>query len=101
MGNRAVFNEMLEDAKNEPEEGQKIGEWLGMEMDAVALTQNESDRIRELIAGVSVMAEMDIGLWGIINEEASKYFRDQTSAQEAARVIQNRASIYMAEQYGW
>jgi len=98
--NKSVFDEMIENAQIEPEENQKIGIWFGMEMDAVALTPEESDRIRGLIAGVGVMAEMDMGLWGIVSEEANKYFNDQISAQDAVKIIQSRASIYMSEQYG-
>lgn len=37
-------------------------------------------------------------LWNIISESASDFFNGQTTARDAARVIQSRASIYMAEQ---
>jgi len=32
--------------------------------------------------------------------DVKRYFNNQITAQEAARIIQNRAAIYMSEQYG-
>jgi len=99
--NKAVFDEMLEFAINEPEGSRKIGGRFGLEMDSVPLTQEDADRIRGLISGEAWNTESELGLWNIVSEEAGKYFRGQVSAQETARAIQGRASIYMSEQYGW
>jgi len=98
--NKAVFDEMLEDAMNEPQGARRIGRGLGLEMDSIPLTQEEADQIRGLISGEAFNTENDLGLWTIVSEEAARYFRGQITAQEAARIIQNRASIYMSEQYG-
>jgi len=41
---------------------------------------------------------MSMGLMEIIDEGAVDFFSGRSSAQEAARIVQNRASIYIAEQ---
>jgi ABC-type glycerol-3-phosphate transport system substrate-binding protein len=97
---KVVFDEMIEEAMKEPEGERKIGGWLDLEMDSLPLTQEEADHIRSLISGEAWNTEVDPGLWNIVSEEASRYFHGQITAQEAARVIQSRASIFMSEQYG-
>jgi hypothetical protein len=99
--NKVVFDEMIKEAMNEPEGSRKIGGWHGFEMDSVPLTQEEADQILGLISGESWNTDVDMGLWNIVREEAVRYFNGQTTAHDAARVIQNRASIFMSEQYGW
>ena len=42
--------------------------------------------------------QKDTQLWSIIQEEANKLYAGRTTAEETARAIQSRASIYLAEQ---
>ena len=57
------------------------------------------DYLWEIINNSSAY-RFDGTLWSIIREEAEYYFADVKSAEEVARIIQSRASIYLAEQYG-
>ena len=42
--------------------------------------------------------QKDTQLWSIIQEEANKLYAGRTTAEETAKAIQSRASIYLAEQ---
>ena len=42
---------------------------------------------------------MDQALENILSEEADAYFAGATTAQQAAKIIQSRASLYLQEQY--
>ena len=61
------------------------------------LTQAEADQIMELINSVNQVMRTDNDLETIITEEAESYFAGQKSVQDAASVIQSRASIYISE----
>jgi ABC-type glycerol-3-phosphate transport system substrate-binding protein len=62
------------------------------------VTQDSLDRIVELIGSVSNVFSVDVRLMDIVREGANDFFNGRNSAREAARIIQSRASIYMAEQ---
>ena len=64
------------------------------------LSVEEAERIVDLINSISCVAEHDDVLWNIISESASDYFNRQKTAQDAARIIQSRALIYMSEMSG-
>jgi ABC-type glycerol-3-phosphate transport system substrate-binding protein len=64
-----------------------------------AMTREEADQILELIETVSsISGRYDESLMTIITEGAESYFNGRATAQDAARVIQSRASVYIAEQ---
>jgi len=100
--NKVAFDEKLKDAMTEKEEDEIYTYYKmdGMEFRQTAVTQQEADRIVALINSVSSIASYDEALMNIIMEGASDYFSGLSSAQDAARVIQSRASIYIAEQRG-
>lgn len=64
-------------------------------------TQEDVDLIIALIDTASEAANRSInieeGLWDIISESASDYYYGMTDAEDAARVIQSRVSIWVAE----
>jgi len=62
------------------------------------LSAEEAGQIRALIDSIDGILDRDEMLLNIISESASDFFRGQTTASAAARVIQSRASIYMSEQ---
>ena len=63
------------------------------------MTQAEADKILDLISETTaVSVNADQQLMSIITEEAAAYFAGQRSAQDAAAMIQSRASIYVSEQ---
>lgn len=64
------------------------------------LTQEEVDMIKEYVYGCTTVANsFDDDLWNIITEHADEYFNGAKTAEEAAKMIQNRAAILVSEKY--
>jgi len=106
--NRAVFDERVEDAMTIEhyyidEDGNKVEisvwgmGWGTMSINIYASTQQDIDQIMELIDSVSGTFNHDQDLMDIITEGAADFFSGRRTAQDAARVIQSRASIFIAE----
>ena len=94
--NRAVFDEKLQEQMENPA-------WItsnGYMIEAEPLTQQAADRIFDLFTRVTPSDHWEEDLWNIISEGASDYFTGVSSAEDAARVIQNRAMIFMSERMG-
>jgi len=90
--NRVLFNEVAE-AAMVADENDTFG--LGPK----PMTRQELDQVLSLIdSATSVGASWDVRLLDIVLEGASDFFNGRGSVQDAARIIQNRASIFMAEQ---
>jgi len=88
--NISAFNYLIDDAGREMEEH---------EDDFVnPLTQEDIDSFIALIESVHSIASHDDALMNIIRDGASDFFNGNASAQDVARIIQGRASIFMAEQ---
>ena len=54
----------------------------------------------DAFTGASVLYRHDDAVWEIVQAEANRYFAGQISAEECAKAIQSRASIYLSEQCG-
>ena len=54
----------------------------------------------DAFTGASVLYRHDDAVWEIVQAEANRYFAGQISAEECAKAIQSRASIYISEQCG-
>ena len=112
-----AYNEKLEkamtpeDEKDEngnirlDEEGNKIeisrGGWStedGEVHEIYAMTQEQADQLRTVIDSVDSVMEQNSAIFDIVNEQAAAFFAGQKSAEEVARLIQSRASIYVNEQ---
>ena len=63
-----------------------------------AMTDAEEQDLRALMSGITAFARTDISLRDIIDEETQAFFSGQKSAEETARMIQSRATIYVNEQ---
>lgn len=61
------------------------------------LTQEDADQFLRLLNGTEVFTYQDSTLREIILSEAIPFFTDEISAEEAARRIDSRASLYLAE----
>jgi hypothetical protein len=96
--NKAAFDERLENAKL-PSDNKQI-QWGNTLMDINALTQKETDQIMALISSINHVICYDEALMNIIMEGVQDYFVGLKTAEEAARIIQSRASIYVSEQSG-
>jgi len=96
--NRNVFDEMIKEAMKEDEYGSGTMGWDSFTIEMKPLTQADVDQIMALLNSVNGSVGQDETLWNIISESASSFFAGSMTVQDAVRVIQNRASIYVAEQ---
>lgn len=61
------------------------------------ITQEEIDRVMDLIEHTTTLYQWDSNLLDIITEEATTFFAGSKTAQETATIIQNRAQTYISE----
>ena len=64
------------------------------------LTECEEEQLMALINSIDQVISQDTALWNIVWEGASGFFHSQRTLQDAIRIIQSRAAIYMSEQAG-
>ena len=65
-------------------------------VDVYAATQEQVDRVRQMIDAAGV-DQIDSQMLEIIMEEAQSYFDGQKSAEDVAALIQNRMQVYVNE----
>ena len=63
-----------------------------------AAAKEDVDAVRKLVERVSGGYEMYRDVLAIINEDISYYFAGQKSAEEVAKIIQSRVSLWLQEQ---
>jgi ABC-type glycerol-3-phosphate transport system substrate-binding protein len=61
------------------------------------LSQAEADAVLNAIKSATKIMSSNDQIWNIISEETSAYWAGQKSAEETAKVIQSRASIFVSE----
>lgn len=91
------------DAAAEQETAREDGSYGINNLTLDAPKQEDIDAIVALIESTNRMGDnsyYDVGLMEIINEGVEDYFNGLTSAEEAARIIQDRAGRYVAERSG-
>lgn len=62
-----------------------------------AITEEDAGQILDLIENASTLSTWDEELRNIVYEEAVMYFEGDRTAQETAKIIQNRAKVYVGE----
>jgi ABC-type glycerol-3-phosphate transport system substrate-binding protein len=62
------------------------------------LTQDQAQTIRDLVYSATNLRHYDSVAIPIVLEEAAAFFSGDKSAQETAKIIQNRMEIYLGEQ---
>lgn len=62
-----------------------------------SITQKHIDNFEKSLAGGKKVSAMNMILAAIVFEQADAYFNGDKSAEEAIDIIQNRASLYLAE----
>lgn len=65
--------------------------------DVYEATQEQVDKVKNLIANADSVYEYNDEMYKIISEEAAAFFAGQKSAQDVASVIQSRVQIYVNE----
>ena len=61
------------------------------------IDQNDVDKVRDVILSSGGNSYYDENIIRIIEEEAEPYFEGTKTAEEAAKMIQSRVSIYLKE----
>ncbi len=63
-------------------------------------TEQEAAQVREYLKGVTFCSYLDDPtIKNIVEEETAKCFAGDCTAEDAAKIIQSRVSLYLAEQY--
>lgn len=103
----ASFEKMADESMSRPyyldENGEKVeydnGVYIGNnEIKIPPLTQEERDTISDYIKGITkVSGGYDVHIQEVIDEEIKAFFAGDKTAEEAAKMIQNRISIYISE----
>ena len=70
----------------------------GPMIEIYAMTQEQYDTVKALIAATHQIMRYDDSLTEIINDETGAFFAGEKTAEETAQLIQNRVQLYMAEQ---
>ena len=88
----------------DPETGEQVEQsvggwgWDDLYVEIYAMSEEEAQALRELIASVKYSYSYDKTIMEMITEECSSFFAGEKTAQETAALIQNRVSIYVNEQ---
>lgn len=115
--NKNVFNKRLEKAMTPEYEKDAEGNFVldedgnkipisqggidfgdGTVHEIYAVTQEQADRLMEVINSTTKVANYNSSVFSIVSEEAQAFFAGQKSAEEVARLIQSKANIYVNEQ---
>ncbi len=70
----------------------------GENVEFYAMTQEECDELMELINSTTRIYAYDKDLYDVIADECTAFFAGQRSAQETAKNVQSRVSLYVNEQ---
>jgi len=94
--NNTIFEEKLEDAMKPTGIFTYTAEDKRVSIDP--LSPKDILMIKEVVNNINQIKSIDDVVWNIINESATDYFNGIITAEDAARIIQNRVSIYISEQ---
>ena len=72
--------------------------WGDFTIDIYAMTKEEAQALRELINSTDRSAAYDKNVMNIVSEELQSFFSGAKSAEDTARLIQDRVGIYVNEQ---
>ena len=67
------------------------------EVEVKPVTQEQVDWFKDYVNNAEIGGDYDSDIYDILNEEAAAYFAGDKSADEVAKLIQNRVSIYLGE----
>lgn len=107
--NRHVFETMVEEAMTpeyttDPDTGEQVevtdSWWIDDDttIEIGALTEAEYDQFLQLYESCNTVYSYDEAIMALINEEVAAYFDGQKTAEETARLIQDRVGLYVMEQ---
>ena len=70
----------------------------GTTYDFYALTQEQADKLMELINTTTKLADYSSSIFDIVKEQAQAFFAGQKTVDEVAKLIQSKANIFVNEQ---
>ena len=91
-GAQGSLEESIQKELRQREQEGLMDKWPNAETDMRAFA--------DAFTGAKVLYRHDDAVWEIVEAEASRYFAGQLSAEDCAKAIQSRASIYLSEQCG-
>ena len=99
-----LINKLMEKQMEKDENGNEVevskmsmGTSNGETIDIYALTAEQRDALLKVFEDTSVIDNPDGKLLEIISEEVEAFLKGSKTAEETAKIIQNRASIYVSE----
>ncbi|MDO4732783.1 MAG: extracellular solute-binding protein, partial [Bacillota bacterium] len=106
--NKALYDKMVKDAMTNETVVDESGATVfvpqytmstadGSEIEVFAMTQDQYDEFEKLLSLIDSTVSYDNKILEIIQEDAALFFNGQKSAEEAAKTIQSRVSIYVNE----
>lgn len=114
---KKVYQDKLEDAMTVEYEKDENGEYVldekgekkpvsiggfwqedGTEVQVYAMTQEQADKLWEAVTTCDKVLEQDDAIYNIVFEQAQAFYSGQKTAEEVARLIQNKVTIYVNEQ---
>ena len=94
---------MKQEYYEDPETGEQVPqptmtyEFDGQQIDILALTQEEYDLFMRVYENCNSVTAYNQEINNIITEETAAFFDGQKTAEETAKIIQDRVSLYVAE----
>ena len=70
----------------------------GEEIQIYSMSQEQADKLWEAVTTCTKVREQDDAIYTIVKEQAQAYYSGQKSAQDVARLIQSKVTIYVNEQ---
>ena len=92
-------NYILDENGNKIEESQGGFGWGdGMTVEIYAMTQEQADKLLELIENTTKVQDYNSAIYDIVAEQSAAFFAGQKSAEEVAKLVQSKANIFVNEQ---
>lgn len=90
--------QVLDEDGNPIEESKGGYGWGNTEIELKATTQSEYDQIMALYQSIDTIGGYDEVITEIVQEDAAAYFAGDRTAEDTAKMIQSRVSLYVGEQ---
>ena len=107
--NRHAFEAMVEEQMTpeyytDPETGEQVEQskggwgWDDIQIEIMAMTQEEYDTFMRLYEACNSVYTYNEEVFNIIQQEVEPFFAGQKTAEETAKLVQDRVSLYVMEQ---
>ena len=66
-------------------------------LELYGITDEQADRFMRVIEAADKSLDSNYRIYSIVKEEAAAFFSGQKSAEEVARLVQSKVSLYLSE----